>query len=659
MKRHPLAVFALLALSIGLPLLPGCGRDKGSATPQAAHELAELRAEHEASTRMDDDETQALHEEISALLARFDRTADATLASSPHRITLLHLACAYKKAELARCLLLDGAAPNAHQLTEAPSADMEDETNGSPPVLVPADTPLTWAIVPLHPEVTAEQMLQIVNLLVENGADVNLPGADGATPLETAALLGAPACEDVFLRLLALGARGPQENSSPIPLSALVTNNGWYRALQQLLKQGAPMATPYHSALHAAAGNALQKGTLECARMLLEHGAEVDALNNEGATALILAAGELALPHASDDELEAITAMLALLLEHGADPLRCSNAMPEYPGSCAADFIAMCPEVKAKLAARGITVPQRAVNLNAESDLLLAEICRASLFNTPAEEIAPHEARLRALLLDAPHEMRHSPFFGDALAHTVRLLARVDAPQTATLLAHLPIWHNEKAWVEGDNRTWPLMLALMDTPSLVLPRHALLEFARLMERRGLSDNAASLVEIMERDAEAQADIESLCQDASLPIRAGALTARLLRAGLPAPRNGDVAAWMEEHGVAEEDATPALRRALLLTSLDDFWYGAMAADEVAGLLQAMREAGAPHAADFYTQIAPNLANPEKLDMLTEEGSATAIARYELECATANLLWAQRESLQKLMESEKKNENEQHN
>ncbi len=644
MNRRCLVTLPLLALSLSLPLLPGCGREKGNATPQAAMELAELRAEQELGFSVAAD--VGMQAEITALLSRFDKTADATLASTPHRITLLHLACVYKKAELARCLLLDGADPNARQLMEMPDDEEAPEGEGKAPSLAPGDTPLTWATTPHREGATAEELLPLINLLVENGADVNQPGPYGVPPLHIATMMQSSAGEAVFLRLLELGANPAQEASRM--LASVVAANGWPQALARLLDAGAPMVHEKETPLHAAADHAETEGTLECVRLLLERGIEVDALNDEGATPLYIAAHALSTPEGNAPELvESTCAMLALLLQHGANPLRCSDADPEFPGSCAADFIAMSPAAQKYLADKGFSVPRRPINFEAEDGVLLAEICRASLFGTPAEDISPHVARLAALLVTPSLHQQQSPLYPDAFGHTLRLLARVDAPRASELVARLPLWNDDEAWVSADSRTSSLMQALQDTPALVLPRQTLLELARRMDGLSLPDTAASLIELWERDEEAGADIEALCGDASLPLRAGAMTARLLRAGLPAPRNGAVAEWMEEHGLEEANAPAPLRRALLLTSLDAFWYGSMPPDEVRLLLQAMRDIGAPRAAEFYAQIAAHLNAPEKLDQLTGPGSTAATARYELECATAMLLWSQRGILQNLI------------
>ncbi len=658
MPSRPLAL-CLLALALSLPLLPSCERSRGSATPQAALELAELRETlKEGFNRDGDSDLQA---EIAALLAQFDKTADAKLASSPHRITLLHLAAVYKKTELARCLLLDGADVNARQL----SGDIENEEGGeeaaeAPLPLEPADTPLTWATIPHHENATAEELLPLIRLLVENGADVNLPGTMGMPPLVTACFVPSPAGEQVVLCLLELGARPGIVSTlgTPTPMAAFVAERGWTRALAAMLDAGAPMATDSASALHAAASAPEQEGALECARLLLERGAAVNALNEEGATPLYITAHAMnQLPEDGEAAVDAACAMISLLMQHGADALLRCNADPELPASCPADFIAAHPVVQKKLAALGVSVPRPQIDLAAPpSEAWLTEICRASLFGMPGEEVKPHTARLTALLVTPGKEERMSQLYADACAHAVVLLTRADAVNAADTVAKLPLWRDLHAWRTGDPRCAALMRAILDTPELVLPRTLLLEHARSMDAAGVPEVAAQLVEMLERDRSegAEEEIEALCAEGnSLALRAGALTARLLRAGLPAPRNAAVAEWMEEHGIPREGAPAAVQRALLLTSLDSFWYGSMPKAEVDTLLQAMRDIEAPRAAAFYTRLAANLDKPEELDKLTQEETDTA--RYELECATALFIWEHRAEFLQAVESARKEVN----
>ena len=75
---------------------------------------------------------------------------------------------------------------------------------------------------------------------------------------------------------------------------------------------------------------------------------------------------------------------------------------------------------------------------------------------------------------------------------------------------------------------------------------------------------------------------------------------------------------------------AVREALLLTSLEELWFGRMNRDEQKKLFALMRRIGAPRAAELYERIARNLDRPEQLDAIVDQGDAT---KYELEVATA--------------------------
>ncbi len=659
MTRRRLAL-PLLALALSVPLMTSCEKDAGSATPQAALELAELRAEQEqsfASTQESDGELQA---ELAALLAAFDRTADARLASNPHRITLLHLACVYKKPELARCLLLDGADVNARQLVPAP--DLVDVANNTAP-LVPADTPLSWATLPHREGATAEELLPLIDLLVQNGADVNQPGPLNMPPLVTACLIPSPAGEAVVLRLLELGAHADTTvapEGAELPATAFVAHNGWHKALAAMLDAGAPLATPARSALHAAAENPADPGTLDCARLLLERGAAVDALNAEGATPLYVLTHELACaPIGESVELDAVCDMIQLFLQHGADALRTCDADPELPASCPVDFILANPAAQAKLAERGVTLPERKLDLGAaEGEAWLADICRASLFGMTGEDVKPHVGRLTALLATPPHELTHSHLYADACGHAVKLLARADAAQAGETVARLPLWREVKAWQAGDPRTAAILRAVLDTRGLALPRALLLEHAERMEAAEVHEVAALLAELMERDQSegAESAIDDLCASDKPALRAGALTARLRRHDLPAPRNAAVAEWMAEHGISSPTAdTPVpVVNALLLTSLDAFWCGTMGKAEVDALLQAMKDIGAPQAAAFYAELAACLDKPGELDRLTAPGGRVEAVRYELEAATAEYIWQHRAAFEQAAASKNPND-----
>ena len=128
-------VYRQMAALAGALLVAGCGeRDFGQATPEAAAEYAEIIEGFNALKGEEWIEVELNSEaEVNALIVHFDRTADARYATPQSGLTLLHLACLFKKPELAHCLLLDGANPNAQ------TRDVYGDA---------ASTPLRFAISP-------------------------------------------------------------------------------------------------------------------------------------------------------------------------------------------------------------------------------------------------------------------------------------------------------------------------------------------------------------------------------------------------------------------------------------------------------------------------------------------------------------------------------
>jgi ankyrin repeat protein len=138
--------------------------------------------------------------------------------------------------------------------------------------------------------------LEMMRVLVESGADVQLRGQDGMPPLlrtthdldKLRFLLERGARVDDFAMLAAAGVPGSQST-----LELLLAHGGKGRA-----------GEPAYTALMAAAGN----GDLDAVKCLLEHGANAKAKTPTGFTALIAAA------------LSGNAKVVVLLLEQGADP---------------------------------------------------------------------------------------------------------------------------------------------------------------------------------------------------------------------------------------------------------------------------------------------------------------------------------------------------
>jgi ankyrin repeat protein len=210
-----------------------------------------------------------------------------------------------------------------------------------------------------------------VKALLAEGADVDAPGADGATALVWAVrgdnvglvdlLLGAGAAVDIttqwgakplslaasngnaelVARLLDLGADPNELTGEGQTALMLAARNGAPAAVETLLARGAdPNAVePFRgqTALMWAAG----QGNAEAVRVLLEHGASIDAESAAGFTALLFAARngeigalEVLAEHGADanalapDGTSALNVAVinayydaaSILLDHGADP---------------------------------------------------------------------------------------------------------------------------------------------------------------------------------------------------------------------------------------------------------------------------------------------------------------------------------------------------
>ena len=125
--------------------------------------------------------------------------------------------------------------------------------------------------------------------LIEHGADVNAPAADGTTPLMWAAHSG-----DFTLVQALLKAHAKVDVSNAYGANAMLqaAQFGDVRILEALLKAGANVESPNpdgETALMLVA----RAGNVEAGKLLLQHGANVNAQENfRGQTALIWAAAE-------------------------------------------------------------------------------------------------------------------------------------------------------------------------------------------------------------------------------------------------------------------------------------------------------------------------------------------------------------------------------
>ncbi len=602
MKTTRLCLALLLGGSL---LLPCCGpRDRGHATPEAAAELS-LISGYLPEVSIEEVLELPAADEIHLLMSDFAATANAALVSRPSGVSMLHLACLFKKPELARCLLLDHADPNA--------------------ITAMGDTPLGLAVSMrgMEDEHTSEDtMIRLIDVLVEGGADLTRHTAEDMPLLNYAGLN----CysEKVFLHLLDLNC--PHDETSAQAPAMM----GWNTALRRLLDQGAGKAPDALETMLLMAAANLHTDTV---KLLLEAGADVDARQISGTTPLLEAAGHLLSPaeEKEDSHRKAVFDVCALLIQNGADVHLAELRQEGSPAFCAADILTRDPESVQQLKERGISLEPRAMVFTSGIELL-EQVAKAAVL----EQLPPADAfDAIAMVLNPTAEMKQHSLYHEALPMAVELLHSIDPARASRLIAALPMWSSADAWNQhyGDL----LIPALTACEQLVLPKAVICHAAQHLNTAGKGDAAAYMIELLARCPDADADIAQFCTHASRPLRAGALAARLRRAGLPTPRDGDVQVWLDNN--QRQPNTPAVQKALLLTSLSRLWYGDMLPGEQEEMLAAMEEIGAVEAAAHYRAIVAAMDEPEQLDQLTENSDSW---KYELEIATAEYILKHREA-----------------
>ena len=593
--------YARLALPLCLAtgLMISCSpQDQGHATPEAAEELALISS---VLPEIGIEEILELPtaDEIHLLLADFAATANARLASSPSGITLLHLACLFKKPELARCLLLDHADPNA--------------------TTAQGDTPLALAVAMRGAEddrTTEETIIKLIDILVEGGADITRNTAEDMPLLNYAGLN----CfnEAVFLHLLNLGC--PQDETT-CQAPAMM---GWNTALKRMLNDGAAAAPNAKETMLLMAAANLHQGTVE---LLLNAGADVNGGCLAGTTPLLEAAAHLLSPAEEEESAHkaAVMDVCALLIKHGADPYLAEMRQEESVAFCAADILTKDAAIKEGLKDRGVEIIPRPIVFTEGRELLEA-VGRASALEY---HVQPEAFDSIAQVLTPTPEMRGLHLYHEVLPMAVEILHGINPVRTSQLVAAMPEWTSREAWEKGAGAH--LLQEIIKCEQLVLPKNILCLTAEHRLQAGEVDAAADLVELLSRCPDAQAEIEQYARNEAQCFRAGAMAARLHQAGLPTPRDGDVELWLNNHN--READSPAVQKALLLTSLSRLWYGDMLPAEQTQILSAMEEIGAREAAAHYRAIVQVMDDPEALDKLTENSNSW---KFELEIATGQFI-----------------------
>ena len=617
--KHRLIKNGIILLG-GIMLLSACGEKQfGKATPEAAAQYEEVLAGYKAVKSDEElEEILAGEAEIIELITHFDQTADAHYATPASGITMLHLACLFKKPELARCLLSEGANPNAR------SKDAYGEA---------AWAPLSYALTPgIDEGDTADRIIQLVDLLVQNGADTKGMIYYDRKLLATAAYV----CEHEAVARHLLQYAGPATTDD----IALVMERGWADVLEDILKTK-PTLTKEEAACIVCAGYMLKdhydgQANIRMVELFLSRGADINA-TYKGSTILQEAAAHLS--YAEDEELlNKWIDFIAYLISKGADVAQIAGAESAHAGLCAYDILANRPGVLEALEKRGHRLVAPPMEIR-DGVALIDDLTRAGIRKMGAEEARPYLQQIASIFTPTREQMEHSSF-SMALLSAAEILTRVDPAYAAEVINASPLWqippsnphHAQEHATCQHASAATLIYILVDVHGICVDRNKILQVIRQAELINDRDLAAHAVELLGRDPQAAEIVEELCQSPNLAIQAGAWSAKLQHMGLPTCTNGAVKNWLAARG--READTPAIRTALLATSLDEMWYGNLSNERKAECIQALRTIGAPESAiTVYGEYADNMDNPDKLDELEAMGKDWS---YELEIATARYI-----------------------
>ncbi|MDO4221318.1 MAG: hypothetical protein Q4C88_04265 [Akkermansia sp.] len=595
----------LMALVLGAALC-SCDTQYSHATPEAAQELAQLMQEIQdgpsscMSERLFPDWEAVA--EFQQLYERF-HDADDTRLTTPGGVSILHAACFFKKPELARCLLADGADPNA--ATEA------------------GLTPLTLAVGEGAPDDDDEEVvLQIMKTLHCAGAQ---PAPEPLANAARAACAGARR-ERVFAALLDMGCP-PSEDSL---LHTVIL--GWNELLQ---RQGDFLKTrpqkEIDNLIEVVAG-CYEDDCTPIIETLLSYGPNVSRKALD--TALMVAANAAGIS-ADGETLAYAVPTSETLLRLGANPQAVIEDNEEKPS--AADIICAVPAWAEALRRAGYDI-KPSPPVFTEGEELHHQVIRADMLRRglPAGD-ADAFHRVAALLTET-HDDMDCCCEHDIVSSALCVLLRTDPQKTSAYIAALPLWRDLETWEQsgGTNLLPAMTSAVQDNRlPLSLPPQHVCRIAGEMNSRGMREEACSLIALLGAmpTQEAADTLQRLAADAANPaLQAGALCAQLDRAGLPLPEEYAVENWLAEHPGCEK--SPAVQTALLLTSTVRLWAGEMSPQEQQDLLRAMREIGAAEAAEKYAAIIQSLDNPEALDEIEGGDQAwkfrlkTRIAEYIL-------------------------------
>lgn len=601
------ALIKALLISAGIQCMVSCTEEKLTPEEQQYAELIYTFNQLKDEEWMQSELQQV--KEAEELIVRYDRYRDATYATPQSKLTMLHLACFFKKPELAQLLLAAGANPNAFTVDE----DGRE-----------ADSPLGFALAPGFLDIdTDKRALRLVNILAKAGANTTGVISHGQNLWSTAAIV----CESEEL------ARKLIHYAPPATIDDItrIVERGWANLLQDILQNQEILPEEAQTLLYATAlpfNGKSTKVNCQLAELLLQQGADINAtcyLTDE--TILHKAAYQLGM--FEDKELrEDWLDYIAFLIKKGANPT--ADIDMAHHGTYAYDFLAGREGVLEALTARGCIIKAPVTEIRPGTHLC-NDIIRAQMCRIPTDDILAHFDTIAAIFTPTEEQMANE-LCGYALADAAQLLERADAARASEVIKNSTLWQKNCGDHTGLSAA-DLIHALDRAETLSVEPNALMQVAEQAIAQNNLELAATAVQLLGRCPAASDSIDKLCESPHISVRAGAWNAKLQLAGLPLSTIGGGQYWLEQN--KRQADTPVLQTILLATSLEEMWCNNMDDARKKQFIDALKTVGAPQEAiRVYGEFANNMDNPEQLDELSKFGDDW---KFELEIATAKYIF----------------------